>query len=66
MSFAAPNAGLCSTCKHQRCISTARGAKFVMCLRSETDPRFAKYPGLPVRQCSGYVSTPDLEREQGS
>ncbi len=25
-----------------------------MCLRHKTDPRFAKYPRVPVERCPGY------------
>lgn len=49
------NAGLCDTCAHQKLIHTTRGSTFSMCLRHRTEPeRFAKYPPLPVRECSGY------------
>jgi hypothetical protein len=27
-----------------------------MCERSKTDPRYPKYPRLPVKRCAGYVS----------
>jgi hypothetical protein len=49
-------AGLCDTCKHQKLVRTTRGSVFSMCERSKTDPRFPKYPRLPVKQCPGYVS----------
>ena len=29
-------------------------ARFCLCLRSRTDPRFPKYPALPRWQCAGY------------
>ena len=47
-------AGLCDTCRHQRIVKSGRGSEFSMCLRSKTDPRFPKYPRLPVRECAGY------------
>ncbi|HEU5022678.1 MAG TPA: hypothetical protein VFT60_12335 [Bryobacteraceae bacterium] len=37
-----------------------RGSVFLMCLLSKTDPRFPKYPRLPVLSCAGY-STRDGE-----
>lgn len=46
--------GLCATCRYQRTVSGARSA-FSLCERSFTDPRFAKYPPLPVWRCPGYV-----------
>ena len=49
-----PPAGLCDTCRHQKLIRTGRGSEFSMCLLSREDPRFAKYPRVPVLQCRGY------------
>jgi hypothetical protein len=49
-----PAAGLCDSCRHQKLIRTGRGSEFSMCLRSRTDPRFAKYPPVPVLACPGY------------
>ena len=48
-------AGLCDTCKHQKLVRNTRGSVFSMCGRAKFDPRFAKYPRLPVRECPGYV-----------
>jgi hypothetical protein len=50
------NAGLCDTCRHQKLVRNTRGSEFSMCERSKTDPRYAKYPRLPVKRCPGYVS----------
>jgi hypothetical protein len=47
-------AGLCDSCRHQKIVKSGRGSEFSMCLRSKTDPRFPKYPRLPVRECAGY------------
>jgi hypothetical protein len=47
-------AGLCATCRHARRVDSARGSRFWLCARSADDPRFAKYPRLPVLQCPGY------------
>src|SRR5439155_728874 len=41
--------GLCADCRHMRLIKTDRGATFYFCQRSATDPKFPKYPRLPVR-----------------
>ncbi len=35
-------------------IRNDRGSVFLMCLLSKTDPRFPKYPRLPVLRCEGY------------
>jgi hypothetical protein len=50
-------AGLCATCRHARRVESARGSRFWLCARSADDPRFAKYPRLPVLQCPGYDSS---------
>ena len=47
-------AGLCSDCLHARRIESPRGSVFFLCELSVTDPRFPKYPRLPVLTCSGY------------
>jgi len=47
-------AGLCDRCTHQRVVRTGRGAQFSLCERHKTDPRFAKYPRLPVVSCPGF------------
>jgi hypothetical protein len=55
------NAGLCDTCRHQRIVRTTRDSAFSLCERSRTDPRFPRYPRLPVVECDGY--RPDEPRE---
>lgn len=54
MGRGAPFAGLCDTCQHSRSIVTGKGSVFLMCELSKTDPRFRKYPPLPVMRCPGY------------
>lgn len=46
--------GLCATCQNMRRIRSDRGSVFYKCRLSAVDPRFVKYPALPVRTCSGY------------
>jgi len=46
--------GLCADCQHARRIESDRGAVFFLCERALTDPRFQKYPRLPVVTCEGY------------
>ena len=46
--------GLCATCLHVRVIGTDRDSRFYLCERSKTDPRFPRYPALPVVSCIGY------------
>ncbi len=52
-----PAAGLCRSCRHRRDVSSRRGSRFVLCLRSRDDPAFPKYPELPVTRCSGFELT---------
>ena len=49
-----PRAGLCETCQHARAVTSARGSTFVQCARAKDDPRFPRYPRLPVVRCAGY------------
>ena len=48
------NAGLCDACRHQQVVRTTRGSAFSLCRRSKTDPRYAKYPPIPVVRCPGF------------
>jgi hypothetical protein len=50
--------GLCAGCRHGRAIRSDRGSTFWLCRRSATDPRFPRYPALPVRTCLGYEPDP--------
>lgn len=45
--------GLCATCEHLRILASRRSV-FVRCGLAEADPRFARYPALPVVRCGGY------------
>lgn len=45
--------GLCATCEHLRLLASRRSV-FVRCGLAAVDPRFPKYPPLPVRACAGY------------
>jgi hypothetical protein len=47
-------AGLCDSCQHALRIQSDRGSVFYLCELSASDPRFPKYPALPVIQCPGY------------
>ncbi len=59
--------GLCASCRFRRDVTSGRGSTFLLCERSRTDPRFPKYPPLPVTRCAGYeptTATTDSKREQ--
>lgn len=49
-------AGLCASCQHAREVVSGKGSRFVLCELSRTDPRFPRYPQLPVLACTGYES----------
>ena len=57
--------GLCARCRHARTVPS-RTSVFWMCERSKTDPRFPKYPRLPVLECIGFQPGEALNPEDGS
>lgn len=50
--------GLCPTCIHSKEIRNDRSSVFLLCLLSQTDSRYPKYPRLPVLRCEGYQEQP--------
>ena len=55
--------GLCASCEHARTVRGAR-TQFWLCRLADTDPRFPRYPRLPVTSCSGHrPGTPHPVRE---
>jgi hypothetical protein len=54
MSSPPVSPGLCASCTHAQTVASPKGSTFTLCRLSFTDPRFAKYPRLPVLVCSGY------------
>lgn len=50
--------GLCARCRHARRVEAPR-AVYWMCRLSLTDPRYDKYPRLPVVACAGYEQRSD-------
>lgn len=55
----AERVGLCAACTHVQVVTSSRGSTFYMCRLSETDPRFQRYPVLPVVACAGYAPKAD-------
>lgn len=55
--------GLCATCRHLRVAASPRSV-FVRCGLAETDPRFPRYPALPVAACAGYAPPPPAVTER--
>jgi len=54
MQTVTTRAGLCAACSHAKEITSSKGQTFIRCEKSFTDPRFPRYPTLPVTSCSGY------------
>jgi hypothetical protein len=52
-------AGLCSICAHGQVVRSGKGSTFWLCELSRIDPRFRKYPPLPVRSCPGFEPAKD-------
>lgn len=64
MDDAASTAGLCARCVHARRVESRRGSVFLLCERASADPRFDRYPRLPVLDCSGF-ETAAPNRDEG-
>ncbi|MEO8195834.1 MAG: hypothetical protein ABI689_03845 [Thermoanaerobaculia bacterium] len=60
VSTSAPAAGLCAGCRHAEFLRSRRSA-FLRCARAAADPRYPRYPGLPVLTCPGFESVPARE-----
>ena len=45
--------GLCGSCVACRVVQTGRST-FYLCERSRTDPRYRRYPVIPVCSCAGF------------
>lgn len=54
-------AGLCERCVHARLVASARSA-FLRCGLADRDPRFPRYPPLPVLRCAGFTPAPSEPR----
>jgi len=50
----AERVGLCFSCQHARVVHSDRGAVFYQCQLAATDPRYPKYPRLPLVRCAGH------------
>ena len=53
--------GLCARCSQARAVVSDRGSAFWRCDLSVSDPRFPKYPRLPVLRCAGFARGPEGE-----
>jgi hypothetical protein len=64
-----PPYGLCDSCAHQRLVRSGRGSEFSLCRLAASDPRFPKYPRVPVLECAGFEQRggePGAQRGDGS
>lgn len=61
-----PGAGLCGDCARSRRVESSRGSVFFLCELSASDPRFPKYPRLPVLSCSGFASKVEGNKRKDS
>jgi len=57
------NPGLCATCAWARRVVSSRESVYWRCARAEVDPRFPKYPRLPVLACAGWEEGEGDEEE---
>ena len=53
--------GLCGGCAEAREITSGRGSDFLRCGLSDRDPRYARYPRLPVMRCAGFSAATPLD-----
>ena len=51
-------AGLCGACSQGRPIRSGKGSTFFLCERSRDDPRYVRYPPLPMLACAGFEPSP--------
>jgi hypothetical protein len=58
--------GLCPACIHMKETGNDRGSLFLLCQLSRSDPRYPKYPRLPVLSCEGYREKPGPEKPAAS
>lgn len=50
--------GLCGGCRHAEVVRSKRSA-FLRCALADRDPRFPRYPALPVVACAGFATAGD-------
>ena len=48
-------AGLCGNCCHVRGITGDHRNVYYLCRLSAVDPRYVRYPVLPVTDCAGFL-----------
>ena len=53
---------LCETCTWMWEVNTPKGARFLLCQLSKTDPAYPKYPPQHVVRCEGYQKKDKTEQ----
>ena len=61
---ALPPAGLCDACRHLKRLASSRGSTFYLCLLSEQNAAFPRYPRLPVLRCGGFEKAEKADEGQ--
>ena len=51
-------AGLCAACRQAQLVTSSRGSRFLLCRVAAVDPRYPKYPALPVLRCAAFQPRP--------
>ena len=59
----ADRVGLCERCRHARIVATPR-SRFWLCTLAAQDPRFDKYPRLPILECEGFEPLPEPDAQE--
>lgn len=57
--------GLCVHCAHVRLVEGRGASVFYLCERSFADPRFPRYPTIPVLGCPGFEPRTEDSRPPG-
>ncbi|HVA65562.1 MAG TPA: hypothetical protein VNK24_01395 [Elusimicrobiota bacterium] len=53
--------GLCASCVHAKRLTTKGGSAVFQCGLAASDPRFVRYPRLPMASCAGYECRADSQ-----
>jgi hypothetical protein len=57
--------GLCDHCTNVQIIENRRGSRFYRCRLADIDPKFVRYPPLPVLSCPGFAQVDAAGPSQG-
>jgi hypothetical protein len=57
---------LCESCARMREVRTPRGSRFLLCLLSQSDRCYPRYPPQPMLNCPGYAPRRDEDADEPS